>query len=343
MLKLFRLFKLPRISKNALVVGISFIHFACSSSDPNSAANPVTIPFAAPTSGESLSAALTTRTTDQQNFDVWLCSIDGASPVIANRLNSNGQGVEYDLLNDFAQSSFTWQAASFNSVTTTADNGTQNIIENIQFNDVGNQFTSLINESAELSCERRTQEAVGVSPAIVPDNTVSSNSLLYGGQPYALTHGFEEQFRFRPTVGDTHRASEFNVADGEFFVTTITTTTPVVQVWRPRSASVWLRVNLYSPGPDDFASATFEYEPDDTDEDGPLVSGRYFFQEAVLGVDINGDGDIESDDAEFLDVIAGSISVVKDSPITTFTFELNLENGVAVSGAFAGDFITITN
>lgn len=172
-----------------------------------------------------------------------------------------------------------------------------------------------------------------------------------------MTHGVEQQFDFRPILGnDTHLSSRFHVADGEFFSTLLQGALVDTLVWRPRIATTWLRATLKSPGPEEFTRATFTYEPDSTDPDGESVSGRHFFQDATLGVDINGDGEIASDDGEiasgdgeiasdygeFLDVVGGSIRVDKNDRIYTFFFDVLLENGVDTTGSFEDDFVTIS-
>jgi hypothetical protein len=105
---------------------------------------------------------------------------------------------------------------------------------------------------------------------------------------------------------------------------------------------VWLRASIHTPGPGEFTSATFTYEPESTDEDGPAVAGRNFFQDGSFGVDINNDGAIESADGESLDITGGTIAISKSGEIYSVSFNISLENGVDVSGTFSGDFLTVS-
>jgi hypothetical protein len=69
--------------------------------------------------------------------------------------------------------------------------------------------------------------------------------------------------------------------------------------------------------------------------------GRSFFFDARLAIDLNGDGQVESADGEFLDVVGGSVNVDIVGPEYVVSFQFELENGRSAQGAFRGDFIQI--
>lgn len=184
------------------------------------------------------------------------------------------------------------------------------------------------------------------SPPPTPGSPPPTDAVTFEGSTIPLTHGFEEAFSYRPTQrGDTHSASQLQVADDEFTPLVITSPiTGALTIWRPVDATVWLRADLRSPGGDGIQSATFEYEPDSVDENGPGVAGRHFFNEARFGVDLNGDADIDSDDDEFLDVVGGTIELEwLGGREARFTFDLQIEGGRTAVGSFEGSFPLFDN
>ena len=94
------------------------------------------------------------------------------------------------------------------------------------------------------------------------------------------------------------------------------------------------------PGEETFTSATFGYESNSVDENGPGVAGKAFFNEGVVGIDLNNDGTIESDDGEFIDITAGTISVERlTGKNARMSFNVTLANGQNVNGEFQGLFV----
>ena len=314
----------------------------CGSSD-NASPESSQAPFVAPTTTNALNALLVNRFADASDFDLWQCSLNGAQDAtIAYRLTADQQGVEYDLQNDNNEFGFVWETLSSDSLRATATaNNAVSAIDNIIFAS-RDEMSFTLNQSDSLRCMRDNNQVLNDAPQNPPASTPGDNSLNYGGQLYALTHGLDEQFAFRPVTGnDTHRSGQLNVANGEFFSTLIAVGLVDTLIWRPRDATVWLRADLHTPGADDFTNARFSYVMDSVDEDGAAVAGLNFFNDARFGVDINNDGDIESEDGEFLDVVGGTIDVSKAGGISTISFELLLENGVTVTGNFRGNVIVV--
>lgn len=120
-------------------------------------------------------------------------------------------------------------------------------------------------------------------------------------------------------------------------------TAPSYTLWRLSSASIWLRTDLYAQGGDGYESATFSYEPDSIDEDGPAVAGKFFFNEGRIVVDTDGSGSIDSENNEYISVTAGSATVTRMVNSAQMSFDLALEDGVTVKGDFMGVFPLFEN
>ncbi len=307
---------------------------SCSSSGSGERSESPATPFSDPTDAQTLRGALLT---DASRSETWECVLSEGNTRLSYRLLADGTGTETDKSNPNVQSGFTWQATGATTMMTVVnDTGVQNNFSNILFS--GPDSMSLVfAESLNLTCERSSNEP---TPPATP---AGNNSLSYGGVEYPLTHGFEEAFSFRPTQrNDTHRTSQFAVANADFTSTTIfgNGLSPTFLIWRPTGASVWLRAKLHAPGGDRFSSATFTYEPNTTDDDGPLVAGRFFFNDGRFGVDINENGSIDSEDNEFIDITAGTISVERlVGNNARMSFDVTLANGVNTNGNFEGLFV----
>lgn len=139
--------------------------------------------FVVPSSEQELQQALQTRYESDDDFDVWICAIDGANPIVAYRLDADDQGLEYDLTNN-AASAFSWLASSATDLTTTTDEGSLLTIAGIQFNATGTSFTSTLDPGLRLDCDKATQAVLSgaiTEPDGAPFDTVATNSLSYGG------------------------------------------------------------------------------------------------------------------------------------------------------------------
>jgi len=306
---------------------------ACGSSGSDNESS--SAPFSDPTDGSALQAAMVTGSSAGDDSEFWQCESSASSITFVYHLYADNTGHESDLDNPDAQYSLTWQTLSATSMSTTMDlNGVHTVLTDIQFTG-SDQVSLLSNGSHTLNCERMSSQT-DETP------TGTSGPLTYGGSSYELTHGFEETFSYRPVQsGDTHSVAEFQVADASFSQTTLLVSGSPIIIWRPNDASVWFRADLHSPGGDGVASATFDYVSDAVDEDGPLVADKHFFNEGRFGVDLNNDGDIDSDDNEFLDITGGSITLnrLDTSALTNvLQFNVTLSNGVPISGSFEGQF-----
>jgi len=162
----------------------------------------------------------------------------------------------------------------------------------------------------------------------------TDNQVNYDGTTYELSAGLEEVFQ----PDDNHSSSQINITNGEFYTTQVVLFGNLTWIWRAREASVWLYVNMYSPGTTEFSEGTFSFAPRETDEDDPALANTYFFKKGKFAIDLNNDGQIESDDNEFLEVIGGTMTLTQNGAVYTVTFNWTLENGVNATGSFTGDF-----
>jgi len=141
-----------------------------------------TAPFVFPTDATTLQNALTTQHASVDDFDVWLCTPQGASsPEIAYELPVAGTlgaglvGREY-VLSTGEESLFTWQVPSSTElVTTTLDTGVVSNTTNYQFG--GDSSFSFAFNSTGFTCNR-------------VDNTVA-----FGGAPTTSDNNNLQQVR----------------------------------------------------------------------------------------------------------------------------------------------------
>lgn len=309
---------------------------SCGSSGSDSRTTAVL--FSDPVDAETLATAMTTGSAAGDDNEFWLCNLSGNDTALTYRLYADGTGAETLLSEPVVQSAFSWQTNSANTMTTVYDqSGASNSFMDIQFAGA-NSVSLVLSNGSTLSCERQpTQPA---NPPTAPGN----NSLSYGSVVYSLTHGFEEEFSYRPDqFGDTHLTSEFSVADAPFVQTIIDGALLTTVLWRPNGASVWLRADLHSPGGDGFQSATFSYVDNSVDDQGPLVADRFFFNEGRFGVDVDENGSIDSESGEFIDITGGTITVDRLDGAVRMSFDVTLANGVDVVGSFSGSFPLFEN
>lgn len=325
------------VSSAVLIVATTLLQACSSSGSGDETASPAP-EFSPPHDAASLRSALITGSPGDGEALPWLCTIDGSQTRLAYQLFSDDSGTESNVADPTQQSSFSWQATSADTLyTVVAGTGQQNDFSDVTFSDADHMSLSA-NQSLNLSCERDS----AVDPAPGPDEPVTGeNTIRHDGLDYPLTHGFEEAYSYRPDqYGDTHRQSQFNVADAEFSQTTLFPIggLPTQVFWRPDNATIWLRADLHSPGADGFDSATFTHVSDEIENNSPSLAGEYFFQEGRLGVDIDQNGDIDSEADEFFAVTGGSITLTRMASGARMSFDLTLSNGIAVSGSFEGTF-----
>ena len=162
----------------------------------------------------------------------------------------------------------------------------------------------------------------------------SSNAVVYNGSSYPVAQGLADAYGETAT----HYNVDFGFTDGYFSPYTDYTDSVPVTTWINNSVRTELDLELYSPGTDGFRTGTFAYTPLSIDEtDDPSLVGAYFFNEAYVGFDTNGDNEVL--EAEEVDVTGGTVTVSGTAPNYQVTFNLQLANGLTVTGSFAEEFI----
>jgi len=306
-------------------------------------------PFSPPVNAESLRLAMATGNPDEPSGSPWECNLSDGMGRFSYQLITDGTGTEVDANNPSNQSNFKWQTTSATEVVTTFNSSNQQLnLTNIQF---ANRDTVSLTVSPELSLSCTRNSAPPISPPNNPPSNEpnppvnASQSLNFGGTTYALTTGFEETFRYRPDSGDNHSQAEMSVADDVFliFIFQPIGLSPGFTTWSPAEETVWLRADLFAPGGNGVVTGTYNYVPDSTDDESASLIGQSFFQDGHVHVDINGDGEIEDDDNEKLEITGGTITIERLGNTTRMTFNVTLENGVPVSGSYEGSFALYEN
>lgn len=165
--------------------------------------------------------------------------------------------------------------------------------------------------------------------------TAAPNQVSYNATKYSLQNGLLNNYG----ETDNHYNIDFSVSDGLFipilndlgngFLTTI---------WLTSEATIEVAAELYAPGTDGFRTGTFEYTslPESEVDDVRLV-GQYFFNEAYVAIDTN--GDVELDEDEEIRVIGGTIQVSGTYPRYTLVYDLALANGATLRGSYQDEFV----
>ena len=156
------------MSKNSCTIATAALCLAlqaCGSSGSGSGdqvnADPV---FSAPVSAATLSDALTTEEPGVPSNEYWQCSVGGSGILLEYRFSSDSSGVETDVSNAGAQSTFSWQTTSASAFTTTVTStGGQNEVADIAFNG-RDAFNAVVNSSATFSCQRKGQRSEPIGP-----------------------------------------------------------------------------------------------------------------------------------------------------------------------------------
>ncbi len=310
---------------------------ACSSSGADGA---VDTAFSDPVDAASLREALITGKAAGDDTEYWECSVADSSATFEYRLMADGSGVENDRANPTVPSTFTWQTNSASTATTSVQaSGMQNELSSITFSD-RNNMSLMVAQTLSLACVRQADE--GAAPSASPDEneptaseptvSASDNEVIYGGNAYALTNGFEKVGANYVPSDRTHAWHQFRVADAPFN-SSFDLTGGVS--WLPTGASIQFSSNVYSPG-GNFESATFNFVPDTIDvQNNPTYTDSYVFQNTNLR--IYGD---ESSSSETLGIVSGTLSVTRlGGDSVAIRFEGTLENGESASVAYEGQFV----
>ena len=164
----------------------------------------------------------------------------------------------------------------------------------------------------------------------------TANQVTYGNTPYSLANGLANDYR---TIdSDNHYNIDFSVSDGLFIPFLVDLGTGIlVQLWNVSDGTIEIHAELYSPGPGAFKNGTFNYTslPESEIEDPSLV-GEYFFQDAYVAIDTDGDQDLGED--EEIAVTGGTIQVSGTSPEYNLVYNLTLADGKTLRGSFSGEF-----
>jgi len=174
-----------------------------------------------------------------------------------------------------------------------------------------------------FSCDSKSQIKAG-----------KNNKMMYGTKQYVLSKGIEEVFK----LDDNHSSSRINITDGDFYHTQVTISGNLHWIWRAKNASVWLYVNMYSPGNGGLKDGLYVYKPRNTNENDPTLADTYFFKKGKIAIDLNNDGELESDNNEFIKIIGGTIKMKVLGDNYFLEFDLELDNDINVTGSFEGYF-----
>ena len=163
---------------------------------------------------------------------------------------------------------------------------------------------------------------------------VPPNSTLVGNRHYRNVAGLQEVFKPKTN----HYFSRFNLTDGEFYSVRASVMGNYDPIWRARHNSFWLYADLYAPV-NSYRSGKFVYVSSDVDENDFSLARQSFFKKGRIWVDVNGNGEDESE--EFIDVTNGVISFSGSGSNLTFSFNLVLENGLRALGTYSGKFLKV--
>jgi len=173
----------------------------------------------------------------------------------------------------------------------------------------------------------------GLFPRLDDQPSDTRDGVLVDGSRYPLVAAIGEIWGTR---GDwpSHFNVRFTVTDGRFAVTPIVIDGQDGSVRRPVQARAVLRADLYAPGARSFTFTTYTHLAD------PNVPGAadgvHFFTGGQLGVDMNGNGDVEHE--EMRDIVGGQIEFTGPVADISLDFSLVLEDGVSASGRYDGLF-----
>jgi|GEM_PF-3755265 len=164
---------------------------------------------------------------------------------------------------------------------------------------------------------------------------VSSNALEYGGATRPLNFGIAD------VIGNGNNYGQYEivyrVSDVAWGFTTILIGGIPQISWFSDNNSVVFSTHIYTPSTAGFEPGTYEYVDNAETRAGNTV-GRPVFSFAYIGIDFNGDGNVEND-AEHVDVISGTLSVTGGSiEEAVLQFNLTLETGETVTGRFDSGF-----
>ena len=139
-------------------------------------------------------------------------------------------------------------------------------------------------------------------------------------------------------ASDNHYNIDFSVSDGLFIPFLVDLGTGIlVTLYSVSEGTIEVTAELYSPGAEGFKTGTFSYTPLSEEEiNNPSLIGEYFFQDAYVAIDTNGDQDLSED--EEIPVTGGTVQVSGISPNYEVVYNLTLANGERLRFAYNNGF-----
>jgi|GEM_PF-6363592 len=185
---------------------------------------------------------------------------------------------------------------------------------------------------AACSSEGGPDEAVQPSDP-PPSNPPSAGEgavageVTYAGVSYPIVAGQVEEYR-----SESHSRVDATFTDGAFFPIVVGNVT----FWSASSERAEWYAELFSPGRDGFRDGTFEHV---ANVDGAIVDpaarSTFFFGNAYVAIDQNGNGQV--DDDENIDVAGGTISVrANGRGGVQVELDVMLVDGQRVAGRYDG-------
>ena len=170
------------------------------------------------------------------------------------------------------------------------------------------------------------------SPGRMPGSGESgANALQYGGSSRLLSNGILELYE----AEGYHYNYDITLTDGSFFPISYFVGDFLYTYWAAGSDEAEIYAELFAAGAT-FQPGTFTYAPPTSGPGSPLRPGQNYFEEAYVGVDLNGDKEIGEN--EELQVTGGTLTVAGSPPNLSVSFDVQLTNGLRAQGAYSGEF-----
>lgn len=158
------------------------------------------------------------------------------------------------------------------------------------------------------------------------------NAVVYDDITFDFSSAMEQHYEAK----DFHSKSRMHLGDAAFSLFVDYGFLVNVQRWVPVGSSVHLTVTLFAPGEDGLTDGTYEFMPDDTDEDDAQLANTRYFTDGRIGFDLN-----NTDDREYFDVTGGTLTLKATDKGYELSFNFTLENGETTQGHYSGEFADI--
>lgn len=195
--------------------------------------------------------------------------------------------------------------------------------------------TSFADEVVDEAVDEAVDEIVDEQQMLENDAVTNPELRLvtYAGQKYYLN-----TLLLKPqTQTLNHTIIELLISDGTP-VQRLLVESPVLRLQELQNATIWLRMELYSPrnAGNSLNNGSYRSARSGEDLEGDALAGVAFFSNATLGVDLDGGGAIETTSGEVFDINLGSLDLNLVNPLAMLNFSLVLSNGVSVTGNYQG-------